>query len=355
MKKLTRPFWNRWRAGDVGDDVLFAFLEEIRSLDDWPDAALRMIATNEATYKAGRAGMTQVEEIAALRRLSYMCNLGHWGILPLNEAKRRAYTKARDYYVQAERLAFGDRFQQFSIAWNGQAFPANLHLPKGDPAPLVILVHGIDGCKEEHLATELAMLDAGFAVAAFDGPGQAESFLLNGILWDARFPEAITACIDQLVDHRGVDATRVGIMGMSIGALWTLAASSGDARVKAVYDLGAPINTRAFNRVPFIIKSKMCQITGATSDKDISDVLSRNFIDRDEILNGITAAVRIVHGTKDRVVSMEDKHWLHERFQALGVAKAIEMRIFEDADHCCTSHIPEIRRDMADFFHRFLR
>ncbi len=27
MKRLTKPFWNRWRAGDVGDDVLFDFLE----------------------------------------------------------------------------------------------------------------------------------------------------------------------------------------------------------------------------------------------------------------------------------------------------------------------------------------
>ncbi|MGB8814973.1 MAG: hypothetical protein WCC57_17480, partial [Paracoccaceae bacterium] len=44
VKQLTRPFWNRWRAGDVGDDVLFDFLGSMRSLDDWQGAAERLMA-----------------------------------------------------------------------------------------------------------------------------------------------------------------------------------------------------------------------------------------------------------------------------------------------------------------------
>lgn len=351
MRRLTKPFWNRWRAGDVDDDVLFGFLNSIRSLDDWPDAAARMLERAEAELAAARAGMTRAEEIRALRRLSYMCNLAHWGIVPLNAQKRACYTRSRDAYIEAETLAHGPRYARVEIPWAGQRFFGNLHRPAGDAAPLIVLIHGIDGCKEEHLATELAMLAAGFAVLAFDGPGQAEAFLLGGQLWSPRFFEVISTAIDQVAGF-GVDTGRVGLMGMSIGALWSYQAASADPRVAALYDLGAPINTKAFGRIPFIIKSKLCQITGARTQPEIEAVLAQTFIDRDEILASVQARVRIVHGTKDRVVSMADKDWLRDRLTALG--STVEVKVIDGGDHCCTGHIPLVRQDMADFFTRAL-
>ncbi|MGB8814404.1 MAG: hypothetical protein WCC57_14590, partial [Paracoccaceae bacterium] len=340
--------------GDVGDDVLFDFLGSMRSLDDWQGAAERLMAGAAAAFQAERAGLNQSAEIAGLRRLSYMCNLAHWGILPLNDIKRRAYTRSRDYYLEAERLAFGDRFARLEISWQGASFPANLHLPEAARAPLVVLVHGIDGCKEEHLATELALVAAGMAVLGFDGPGQAEAFLLRGVLWSEKFPGVISAAIDAVAARGDVDCAAVGVMGMSIGATWALIAASQDARIKAVYDLGAPINTEAFTRVPFIIKSKVCQITGARTDAEIRAVLALIKIDVPEVLGAIGAAVRVVHGTKDRVVSLADKQWMAAELRRLGAVAEVSERVFDGADHCCTGHIPEVRLDMAAFFSRVL-
>lgn len=352
MKRLTRPFWNRWRAGDVGDDVLFAFLNSIGSLDDWPEAALAMLARAEAELAAARPGLSPEAEVAALRRLSYMANLGHWGILPLNEAKRACYLRARDACIEAETLAFGPRYARLDIPFEGAVLHGNLHLPEGVPAPLVVLVHGIDGCKEEHLATELALLGAGLAVLAFDGPGQAEAFLIDGLRWSPRFPAAISAAIDAVAARGGVQTTRVGVMGMSIGALWAYQAAARDARIAALYDLGAPINTAAFARIPFIIKSKLCQITGARSDAEIATALAPNRID-EGTLAGLGAragfTVRIVHGTQDRVVALADKLRARDELSA-GQGAEVSLWVIEGGDHCCTSHIPALRRDMAAFF-----
>lgn len=354
VTQLTRPFWNRWRAGNPGDDVLFGFLDSIRSLDDWPDAARRMIQRESDAFDAARPALDRDAEIAGLRRLSYMCNLGHWGIMPLSDIKRDSYLMARDYYLEAERLAFGPQFHRLFLTWDGQSFPANLHLPPTDDAPLIILVHGIDGCKEEHLTTELYLLQHGMAVLSFDGPGQAESFLINGIMWSERFPELISAAIDAVADLTGQPDRKVGVMGMSIGATWAYVAASRDARIGALYDLGAAINSAAFQRVPFIIKSKVCQITGARTDAEIRKVLSQIKIDDPGMLRQITAAIRIVHGSKDRVVSLSDKVWLADELAGIGAASGVSTRIFEGADHCCTGEIPEVRRDMADFFTRAL-
>ena len=355
VTQLTRPFWNRWRAGNPGEDVLFGFLDSIRNLDDWPQAAERMIQRETAAFANRRAGLDRDAEIAGLRRLSYMCNLAHWGIMPLTETKRSAYLKARDYYLQAERLAFGPRFHRLHLAWGGQRFPANLHLPETDAAPLIILVHGIDGCKEEHLATELVLLESGLAVLGFDGPGQAEAFLIDGINWSERFPELISAGIDAVAALTGQPDRKVGVMGMSIGATWAYVAASRDPRIGALYDLGAAINSAAFQRVPFIIKTKVCQITGARTDGEIRQVLVQIKIDDPALLSRIGAAIRIVHGSRDRVVALSDKDWLAQELLRLGTAREVSTRVFDGADHCCTGEIPEVRRDMAAFFNRVLQ
>ena len=350
--KLTQPFWGRWRASNIGDDVLFDFLNSIRNLDDWPDAALRMMEREEENYAKIEMDLSNSEKVKYLRRLSYVGNLGQWGILPLNDIKRSVYTKCRDYCIQSEQLAYGDRFKRFHINWNGKNYPANLHLPlqADKKIPLIIVIHGLDDCKEEHLATELALLDAGFAVVGFDGPGQGEAFLLEGKLWTPEFHGIVSAIADQLENTSSINTNILGIVGFSIGSMWSLIAASQDKRIKAAYDLGAPINTDAFTRVPFLIKSKMCQITGAKTSKEISQVLSENYIDRPEILQNIHAAVRIAHGLKDRVVATKDKEWLKHELEKIGNCSEITMVTFEDGDHCCTNHVPAIRDDMAKFF-----
>lgn len=90
VRNLTRPFWGRWQASEIDEKALFDFLSSIRNLDDWPDAALRMIDREGRAFETNRKSMTTAEEVAALRRLSYLCNLGQWGILPINGAKKSA-------------------------------------------------------------------------------------------------------------------------------------------------------------------------------------------------------------------------------------------------------------------------
>lgn len=355
VKTLTQPFWGRWQASNIGNTVLAEFLSSIRNLDDWPAAARRMAEREQAEFDRSRPALSLEETIAGLRRLSYLCNLGQWGILPLNEDKRSIYRLARDRYVEAEGLAFGNNFTRFHIEWNGSNFPANLHLQGGtQKVPLIVVVHGLDDCKEEHLATELALLETGCAVVGFDGPGQGEAFLLDGNLWTPRFAEIVSALIDQSALNPRIDTARVGTVGFSIGSMWSILAAARDDRIKALYDLGAPINTKMFARVPFLIKSKMCQITGARTQAEIAAVLAQNHIDTPEILTGVGAAMRIAHGLRDRVVATRDKLWLRDELQRLAHAREVSMLTFEDGDHCCTNHIPEIRADMVAHFRRHL-
>ena len=351
VKKITRPFWDRWRASCIDDATIFRFLDGIGTIDNWATVASAIVDEQIAAFESRRASLSRDEVIAALRRLSYLCNMAQWGSLPITEEKLRLYRLCRDIYIEAESLANGARYCRIDVPWQGRLLHGNLHLPAGvpGPAPIVIIVHGIDGCKEEHLATELCLQDAGLAVLGIDGPGQAEALLLDGILWREDFHEMIGAALDALANRDDIDTARVGLFGISIGGMWAVRAAAADPRILALYDLGGPINTKSFVRVPFLIKTKLCQVTGARDADAIAEVLAKNSTESDAILSQVACAVRIMHGGRDRVVSTADKKWLHDKLLQFGRVPDVSLEVIPDGDHCCTGHAVKIRADLTDF------
>lgn len=362
VRKLTQPFWDRWRASNIGDETIFRFLDGVRTIDNWPVVGARVAAEEIAAFEQKRPGLSRDEEIAGLRRLSYVCNMAQWGALPLGAEKLQSYRQCRDYYIAAETLAFGDRYRRFDVPWRGITLHANLHVPhlrEGERAPVVAIVHGVDGCKEEHLATELALVDAGMAVVGVDGPGQAEQLLIDGVLWNEAFPLSILAALDAACAAvPRLDGERLGLLGISIGGMWALQTAAASPRVKALYDLGGPINTASrFSSLPFLIKTKLCQVTGARDDASIATVLAKNAInskDDEELLARVHASVRMIHGERDRVVSVADKEWLRDTLLRLGATRDVTLEVLANGDHCCTGHAAWIRDDMAKFFQRTL-
>ena len=351
LKRITQPFWNRWLASGVEPDAIFDFLDGVGTIDNWATTAQDVVRRKESEFAARRPTLSRDDEISGLRRLSYLGHMGQWGCLPITDERRALYRLARDYYREAETLAFGENYARIEIAWREATLFGNLHL-QDIASPLILIVHGIDGCKEEHLATELALYDAGFSTLCFDGPGQGESLLLGDVVWTEDFYRSISSAIDAAGRFEGVDTSRVGILGISIGAMWSLQAAAADQRVKAVFDLGAPLHTRKFASLPYLIKTRLCQVTGARSGPEVARILAQNNIESPELLDRISANVRIVHGARDRVVATEDKSWLLERLQSAPHVREASLRLIEDGDHCCTGHFDAVRDDALVFFTR---
>ncbi len=353
LRRITQPFWNRWLSSGVEPEVIFEFLDGVGTIDNWASTAKSVVLSKEAAFVAERSTLSHEEEIAGLRRLSYLFHMAQWGCLPLNDQRRALYSKARDYYIESETLAFGAQYQRIEVPWRDQTLFGNLHL-QAQIAPLVMIVHGIDGCKEEHLATELALHAAGFSTLVCDGPGQGEALMLNDVMWTPDFPRFLTAAIDAAGQFAAVDVGRSGLLGISIGGMWCLDAASTDSRVRAIFDLGAPLHTRKFPSLPYLIKTRMCQVTGARTEDEVSAVLGQNNIEDPALLRKIKAHVRIVHGERDRVVDTADKRWLLARLEEAGHAREASLRVIEGGDHCCTGHFEAVRDDAISFFQRTL-
>lgn len=353
LKRITQPFWNRWFASGVDEDVILQFLDELGTIDNWANTAESVIARKVAAYEREVGGMNPAQQVTALRKLSYLGHMAQWGCLPITSQRVGLYRMARDRYLEAETLAFGPAFRRQAFDWRGSTYHGNLHL-KAAPAPLIVIVHGIDGCKEEHLSTELALHAAGFSTLCLDGPGQGEALLIDGLLWDSEFHAFLSAALDQLEGVAGVDTARVGLLGISIGGMWCYQAAAEDRRIKAIFDLGAPLHTRKFPSLPFLIKTRLCQVTGARREDEIAQVLAQNNIEDPALLEAVTAHVRMVHGERDRVVSTTDKQHLLATFKAAPHAREASLRVIAGGDHCCTGHYDAVRDDAVEFFSRTL-
>jgi dienelactone hydrolase len=188
-----------------------------------------------------------------------------------------------------------------------------------------------------------------------DGPGQGEAMLLDRVLWSEDFHRMVGAALDALAADPAIDTTRVGLFGMSVGGLWALRAAADDARVRAFYDLGGPISTsRSFPHLPFLMKTKMCQVTGARDAATIAEVLAKNTIEGDAVVARVACAVRMMHGGRDRVVTVAEKEWLRDQLRHFGHAPEVTLEVIPTGDHCCTGFATQVRADMVAFFVRHL-
>jgi len=98
--------------------------------------------------------------------------------------------------------------------------------PDGDLAgrqrPLIVVLHGVQGSFENHYDTALALAEAGFVVAAI---AQSQEIAL------VERPRHVVRVLDHMLAtwpyHAGLDPTRIGIFGYSVGGFTALVVSGG--------------------------------------------------------------------------------------------------------------------------------
>jgi len=159
-------------------------------------------------------------------------------------------------------------FEQNGSTWEKLSFtsfhdglvPGFLALPKGEgPFPVVLLLHGLTGNKRQWLSdtfthggeVSAGLLAAGYAVMALDAQYHGDRAVYNDFVdpgemvfrrgWTMRYANLLTQtvvdyrrAIDYLETRDDIDASRVGILGYSMGGHMTFILGAVEPRVKAV-------------------------------------------------------------------------------------------------------------------------
>ena len=139
------------------------------------------------------------------------------------------------------------KFLRFSyLSTNNQRVPALLFTPPGasaaHPVPCLVILHGLGGSKEIMAGMALAAAKAGYASLVIDEYGQGERGPLKTVPGRQAQELATTVSqttvdvrrgLDYLAARPEIDSKRIGLAGVSLGAIIGTVVSGVDTRIKA--------------------------------------------------------------------------------------------------------------------------
>ena len=161
-----------------------------------------------------------------------------------------AYNRGRQCFRAAAAL-FDPPIEPVEIPYESTVLHGYFYRAAGSdtsPHPTMIMHTGFDGtCEEMHWYGAAAGQERGYHVLTFDGPGQAAARHLDGLVFRPDWENVITPVLDWLLARPGLDPTRVGLLGLSMGGLLAPRAAAFEHRLAAcvamdgVYDLGLTV------------------------------------------------------------------------------------------------------------------
>lgn len=216
--------------------------------------------------------------------------------------------------------------------------------PRAERPPIVVLIPGLDSTKEEFRTTEEPFLARGLATLSVDGPGQGESEHF-GIRPDWEIPGA--AVIDALERRSDIDASRIGVWGVSLGGYYAPRMASGESRVRACVSLSGPYDFgAAWARLPALTRETFVVRSGASDDHDAARrAAALTLADRSR---SIDCPTLVVVGMRDRLFAPDVASRLAEE------APHAELIRLEDGNHGCANLPDHHRHRVADWLTRIL-
>jgi len=219
---------------------------------------------------------------------------------------------------------------------------ANLRLPAAvaKPAPLVLLLPGLDSTKEEFFCWESVFLRRGMATLSLDGPGQGETGLRMNIRHD--YEVAVRAILDALAADDGVDLDRVGAAGVSLGGYYVVRAAAFEPRLKAVAGISGPYDmAAAWSALPSLTRETFAHHSGAADEQQARDRAA--MLSLAGIAEQVTQPCLVVTGKLDRIVPWEQTKRIADE------APNSEWVLYDEGTHVCNNIPFKYRPLVADW------
>src|SRR5689334_2287550 len=241
---LVQSAISHWAPRFVSNGVpLTDFQEVTAGVERWDDWCRAWSARAAIHEDLGRKTLAEGFRLSAGEHLTRAAVCYHFSkfVFVADPAQMKAaHAKA----VECRNLALplldppGERV---AIPYEGKQLYGNLRRPTGaNKPPVLIMCMGLDSAKEEMDAYESVFLARGMATLCFDGPGQGEAEYDIPIRGD--YEAAVKAVVDYIETRKDLDASRVGLWGVSLGGYYSARAAAFEKRLKACISLSGPYN-----------------------------------------------------------------------------------------------------------------
>jgi len=334
-----------WKPRFVANGVVLADFEEItgglQSYDDWCAAWSTRAAHHE---QLGREALARGHTLTAgecLQRAGVYYHFASFLFvhdLPQMKAAHMKGVACRQAALPHLRPT-GERVE---IPYQGGMLPGILRKPAGiDKPPVVVMALGLDSTKEEGDAYETPFLARGMATLIFEGPGQGESQYDFAIRGDYEVPAG--AVIDYVERRPDLDATRIGMWGVSLGGYYAPRAAAFDKRIRACIALGGPFDWgAAWDGLPELTREAF-RVRSHSRTQEEARAAART-LSLEGIARNISCPIFIVNGRRDRIVPAADAERL-----AREVTGPVTLMLIEDGNHIATNRAYRWRSQSADW------
>ena len=274
----------------------------------------------------------------------------------------RAETFARALTAFNEYLRLGkEQTHRVEIPYEGKTLSALwTRAPGAGAKPAVIYCNGLDSCKELLYFSLLpqALAKRGISTLSVDQPGTGEAIRLQGFPAISDSERWASRWVDWLQTQADVDASRLGMTGISLGGHYAPRAVAYEPRFASGAVWGANHNwaevqqkrlrREGENPVPHYWAHVMW-VFGAT---DMDDFLRKS---AGMTLNGVMEKIKVpflvTHGENDRQIGLQ---YAKDSFDQLTASSRRELKIFTDreggVEHVGADNMSFGRDYIADWF-----
>jgi pimeloyl-ACP methyl ester carboxylesterase len=260
-----------------------------------------------------------------------------------SEIKKRLYRSMVVAFADA--AALDDRPVEH---WNTQYEDGNicgwLMRPSASVAsPLVIVLGGFDGWREEHHPGATALVERGISALLVDLPGQGETRLFHRLFLRGDVHRAFSRIIDVLADDPRLNG-RFGIWGNSFGGCLAARAAIADERLKACCVNGGASRPLEFPERHPRFFAKVEAMIGSCGVDRAAAVLKE--MDITASLGELHCSLLQLHSANDPVFSLPNARRVHDLAASLDKT----LLVWADGDHCLYNHASERNCAVADWF-----
>jgi dienelactone hydrolase len=314
----------------------------------------------EQAETAEKAGHTRAAGQLYFRATNYLCQAER---MLANSDPDRIPTYRRVLELAQRAFDLKDpRIRRVAVPYEGTTLPAYFSAaPAAEegPAPVIVLVNGLDSTKE-HMYTsshweELA--DRGISCLMLDQPGTGEALRLQGLTARIDAEAWAGAAVDWLEGRHDVDAARIGIVGWSLGGYYAPRAAAFEKRFSLVvawganHDWGAVQRRRLEREGERPVPHYWEHVLWVWGHSDLNEFIEfADDVNLEGVVERITVPFLIAHGANDRQIPLEYAHRSYE--QAVSSPKR-ELRVFTPdegaTEHIGLDHLPYVSAFIADW------
>ncbi|MGQ0525019.1 MAG: alpha/beta hydrolase family protein [Betaproteobacteria bacterium] len=336
---------NHWAPRFVANGVPLADFQEvtagIRRWEEWCEAWSARGAVHRALAEEAISAGYRLSASGHLNRAALCYHFAKFVFVNDYEQMRVAHRHAVDCRHRA--LPLGDPpGERVVIPHEGTRLYGILRRPPGIARPpILVMCMGLDSAKEEMDSNERVFLDRGMATLTFDGPGQGEAEYELPIRGDYEAP--VKSVVDWVEQRTDVDASRIGLWGVSLGGYYAPRAAAFEKRIKACIALSGPYDwADIWPGLPDLTREAFRVRAKCASQEDARKVGTT--LSLKGVAEKITCPLFVVAGKLDRLVPWQEGERLAR--EARG---PVEFCLIEDGNHVANNRAYKYRSQSADW------